>query len=306
MRAPRKIQPGDTIGIVSTSSPTTPEAVGRMKAYFEQLGYAVIVAPNTLVSFGYLAGPPDLRAADFNALLLDPGIRMIVTAMGGSGAEQLIPLIDYDAIAADPKFVLGLSNPASLLNAITAKTGVPTFHGPNGVEFGHEVLTPFTEENFWPLVREKLTLPYIFPVADEIRVLRAGAVVEGPLYGGHLKTIQRLIGTPWAPIWKDSVLFLEEYELGFSDMDKTLTHFKLAGVLDQINGLIFGRPVICQPVQAETLEDILLRVCAEYQFPIISNVPIGHTDDKITVPIGCRVRLNTEKPAFGLLESPTC
>ena len=182
MRPSKRLQPGNTIGIVSTSSPTKPEAVDRMRQYFKQQGYCVTVAPNTLARFGFLAGMPQERASDFNALLHDPSVRMIVTAMGGTGAEHLLPLVDYPAIAADPKLVVGLSNPAILLNAITAQTGVPTIHGPNGVEFGYDELTPFAEENFWPIVRENLSLPYTFPARDEVKVVRGGSVVEGRLY----------------------------------------------------------------------------------------------------------------------------
>jgi muramoyltetrapeptide carboxypeptidase len=101
-------------------------------------------------------------------------------------------------------------------------------------------------------------------------------------------------------------LFLEEVNIILRKIDRALMHFKLAGVFDSIKGLILGQPVECEPVEAETLEGILLRICANHDFPIITNVRIGHTDDKITVPIGCRVRLNTIKPSLELLESPTC
>jgi len=306
MLAPKRLQPGDTIGILSTSSPVDSFAVEHMEDYFRQKGYSVQVAPNILARFGFMAGTPKVRAEDFNSMLHNPAIRMIVTAMGGTGAEHLVPLVDYAALAADPKLIVGLSNPAVLLNAITSVTNVPTIHGPNGVEFGYDELTPFAEENFWPIVSEDLLLPYVFPVNDEIKVVRRGNVAEGRLYGGHIAAMQLLIGTSWAPKWKDSILFLEEVDIKFSRLDRLLTHFRLAGIFDSIRGLVFGQPVECEPVEVETLEDILLRVCADYAFPIVVNVQIGHTDDKITVPIGCRVRLNTVEPAFELLESPTC
>ncbi len=306
MRAPKRLQPGDTIGIVSTSSPTKPEAVDRMKEYLLQKGYSVKVAPHTLASFGFLAGMPQVRANDLNTMLRDPAIRMIVTAMGGAGAAHLLPLIDYKALASDPKMVVGLSDPAVLLNAITSVTDVPTIHGPNGVEFGYDELTPFAEENFWPIVSENLSLPHVFPVGNEIKAIRGDRAVEGRLYGGTMPVVQSLIGTPWAPQWKDSILFLEEVDIQFPRTDRMLTHFRLAGIFDSIKGLIIGQPVECEPVDVETLENILLRICADYDFPIITNVRIGHTDDKITVPIGCRVRLDPIEPCLALLESPTC
>ncbi len=306
-RIPPRLRPGDTVGIISPSSPVTAEAVGRMVAYFEGRGFRVKVAPNALASFGFLAGTPQQRADDLNLMLRDPEVRMVMTSMGGAGAAHLLPLVDYPAMAADPKIVVGLSNPSILLNAITSVAGVPTFHGPNGVQFGgYAPLTPYCEDNLWPLIGAELALPYAFPVRDSIRVLRAGPAVEGPLYGGHLRTNQVLLGTPWEPDWKGALLFLEEDQVELYRTDAMLAHLRLAGVFDAIKGLIVGRPVECDPVEAETLDDIVLRNCAGYDFPIVADVPIGHTDDKLTLPIGCRALLDTREPCLALVESPTC
>ena len=172
MPTPKRLRPGDTIGILSTSSPTEPKALDRIKSYFERKGYSACVAPNTLARHGFMAGTPQIRADDFNLMLHDPKIRMIVTAMGGAGAAHLLPLIDYEALSNDPKMIVGLSDPSVVLNAITSVTDVPTIHGPNGVEFGYDQLTPYSEENFWPIVSQNLELPHIYPVGNEIKVLR--------------------------------------------------------------------------------------------------------------------------------------
>ena len=47
---------------------------------------------------GYLAGSDAQRAADFNAMAADPGIRAIVAIRGGYGTMRLLPLLDYEAI----------------------------------------------------------------------------------------------------------------------------------------------------------------------------------------------------------------
>ncbi len=306
MHLPRRLQPGDTVGIISPSSPTTPGEIARMTSYFEERGYRVQVAPNALASLGFLAGTAQERADDLNLMLRDPKVKMVMTSMGGAGAAHLLPLVDYEAIARDPKIVVGLSNPSILLNAIASTARVPTFHGPNGVEFGGGCpLTPFCESNFWPLVSEVLDVPYCFPVRDSIRILREGDIVEGPLFGGHLGTNQPLIGTPWEPAWQGAILFLEEYKVELQRTDAMLAHLRLAGVFDAIVGLIIGEPLEQDQGQAETLDEVVLRSCAGYDFPIVANVPIGHTDDKITVPIGCRVRLDSVGRSLQLLERPT-
>lgn len=306
MRKPRGLREGDVVGIVSTSSPVTPEAVDRMRCYFESRGYRVKVAPNVLARFGFLAGPAASRADDLNSLLRDPDVRMVVTAMGGAGAAHLLPLVDYDALATSPKIVVGLSNPSVLLNAMTRRASVPTFHGPNGVEFGGLApLTEFTERNFWALVRGEFRIPHAFPVCDGMKVVRDGPAAEGPLLGGDLRGVQLLIGTPWEPNWGGAILSIELFRVELFRLDGFLAHLRLAGVLQGLSGLIVGQPVECDAVEVETLGDIVLRSCEGYDFPIVTGVPIGHTDDKITLPLGCRVRLDCAQGSLELLESPT-
>jgi hypothetical protein len=67
-KCPKSLKPGDTIGIVSTSSPTTKEAVRKMSARFEALGYRVKTGEHVFDSFGFMAGLPETRAFDFNKM----------------------------------------------------------------------------------------------------------------------------------------------------------------------------------------------------------------------------------------------
>ncbi len=307
MRIPRQLQPGDTIGIFSPSSPIESKAVNTMCKYFEQRGYTVNVAPNTLATFGFMAGSPQQRADDLNLLLHDPTVRMVMTSTGGAGAVHLLPLIDYPALAADPKIVVGLSDPSILLLALTSATGVPTFHGPNGVEFGGLCpLTTFTEENFWPMLTGEFSLPYSFPVQEHFQVLRSGKSVEGTLIGGNLERLSLLIGTPWEPDWQGAVLFVEEFLSKDTSFDALLAHLHLSGVFEKICCLLVGKPVQMEGYEQDgvTLEEIILRNCAGYDFPIVSDLLIGHTDDKLTLPIGCRVGLDTGRGLLELYDLP--
>jgi muramoyltetrapeptide carboxypeptidase len=281
--------------------------MGRLRRYLEQRGYGVRIVANALARGGHTAGSPQMRADGVNDMLRDPAVRMIMTSTGGSGAAHLLPLLDYDAMARAPRLIVGLSNPAILLNAITAMTGVPTFHGPNGYNMGHTRITPFSESNFWPLVAGETPIPHEYPVANDIRVLRSGAPVEGRLFGGHLGTIQGLIGTPWAPDWRGALLFVEEIGVDLARIDAMLTHLRLAGVFEVISGLVVGQLVDCQEAtdDGETLEDVIMRACADYAFPIVCSVPLGHTEDKITLPIGVMARLDAARPSLALVESPT-
>lgn len=306
LHCPKCIKSGDTIGVFSPSSPTTKVALNNMKEYFEKRGYKIKLTENVMEKFGFMAGTPEKKAYDFNSLINDPDIKMIMTATGGKSALHLLPLIDYNAIQHNSKIIVGLSDPSIILNAITGKTGLITFHGPNGYNFGHTSITEFSEKNWWSIITGDVKIPYVYPICERVKVIKRGNSIIGRIFGGHLGTIRGLLGTPWIPNLKDAILFIEEIFTEFNMIDTILAHFRLAGVFEMISGLIVGEPVECNEKsypQVESLEDVILRNCEGYNFPIMTNVPLGHTDDKITIPIGAQVCMDLEALSIILLES---
>lgn len=304
MRLPPALHPGDRVAVFSSSSPVEMEVLERTRRYFQERGHPVTIAPHTLDCFGYMAGLPQVRAGDLNHLLRDPQARMLVTAWGGQSAVQLLPLVDAAALANAPKIICGLSDPSILLLALTVAAGVPTFHGCNGVDFGLAGPTPYSEENFWRVVAGGLGLPHPFPLGQQLETLRGGPPVEGRLWGGHLSTIQPLIGTRWLPQWPGAIFFFEEFQAQLARTDAILAHFRLAGVFERLAGMVVGLPLECEPPQAETYPEIILRNCRGYNFPILYGAPVGHTPDALTLPLGCRVRLDAQQKTLELLEQP--
>lgn len=302
----RKLNKGDYIGIFSSSSPTNLEALEKMKKYFTKKGYKIKTTPNILEDFGYMAGTAKQRASDFNMLINDDEVKLIITANGGKSALQLLPLIDYDTIRIKSKGIVGLSDPSILLNAITAKTGLITIHGPNGYSFGHSEISKYSEDNWWKIVSESVEIPYEFPINRDARVIKYGETVSGQLYGGHLSTIRNLIKTEWEPDWDGCILFIEEVFSEFSTIDTMLTYLDYSGVLSKIAGLVIGKLEQCEEKNyklKESFEDIVLRNCKSYNFPIIIDVLLGHTDDKLTLPIGAKVRFNSKDRKIELLDN---
>jgi muramoyltetrapeptide carboxypeptidase len=56
------------------------------------------------------AATPAEIAAEFNALLRDPEVRAIIAHDGGQTVLGYLDLIDFEAITADPKPILGYSD----------------------------------------------------------------------------------------------------------------------------------------------------------------------------------------------------
>ena len=123
---------GQTVAIVAPAS-VTYESLQLQLALeaLQAMGLKAKVGDHVMDRFGYLAGQDRDRAADINAAFIDPEVDAIFALRGGWGASRLLPFIDFDAIRENPKVILGYSDITSLLNAIYAKAGVVSFHGPN-------------------------------------------------------------------------------------------------------------------------------------------------------------------------------
>lgn len=153
----QRVAPGDCVGFFSSSSLTNAERLGNIEKTFAERGYQVKFSKNILRHDGYLAGTAAERVVDFNDLLLDDEVKLIVTARGGKGAAQMLPLIDFDLVAQARKGIVGFSDPSILLNAITGRTGLITIHGPNGYNFGGK-RTDYTMRNWWSFLRNRSAL----------------------------------------------------------------------------------------------------------------------------------------------------
>lgn len=304
---PRALTPKDVVAIVSTSSPApAPEAeVNQLISYFAGRGHRVRVMPHTLAATGYLAGPAIDRAADLMAAFADAEVGLIVPATGGKGSAQMLSLLDYELIKRNPKIMLGLSDPSIVINAITARTGLITLHGPTGYDFSRPTVEPRTEADFWRMATSNVTGTEASE--SEWRVINgAGTQITGPVFGGHLGTIRALIGTQWQPQLNGAILILEDVFVPWVDIDAALTHLRLAGVFNQIAALVFGVPVDCSSDGApESDWDAFILRCVGSTCPILTNVQLGHTSRKLPFPIGARVHvdLNPNRPVIRYCES---
>lgn len=300
---PPAVTAGTGVAIISPSSPVPGEELDRLTAYFADRGHPVTVSAHARAATGYLAGPPADRAADLMAAFAHPGIGLIVPATGGKGAAQLLDLLDYEVIAENPTVFTALSDPVIVANAITARTGLATVHGPTGYDFAREPVNSATADRFWQFVSGRVQGQTVS--GSDWRVPRgAGRVFSGPVVGGHLGTIRALVGTPWMPDTRGAVLILEEVFVPWVQVDTALTHLRLAGVLDHIAGLVVAAPVDSPRADAPdaTYDELILR-CAGGNFPIVTGAEFGHTSTKFPLPLGLDVEVDlTGTPALRYLE----
>ncbi|MGF1674436.1 MAG: LD-carboxypeptidase [Rivularia sp. (in: cyanobacteria)] len=310
---PPRLKPGSVIGIVSPASATfVREELDIVQDAVRALGLVPQLAPHVLDQYGYFAGKDGDRAADINQLFADSKVDAILPIRGGWGCSRILPYLNYEVIQNNPKIIVGFSDITALLVAIHAKTGLVTFHGPNGLTSWRTQQT----ESFRRVLfaGEKLIFKNIKDTDDNDRLMQVkyrirtinSGIVRGRLIGGNLSVFSTLIGSPYLPNLKGAILFLEEIGENIYRIDRFLTHLKLAGVLNQIGGFIFGQCPGCTPgtdYGSLTLEQVLSDHIKPLNIPAWHGATIGHMENILTIPIGSQVEINADSGTITMLES---
>lgn len=300
---PSALKPGDTIAITSPAGAVwDPAQVETFSTILKGFGFNVVLGKTLSEKFGYFAGTDELRAAELNTFFADSNIKGIFCMKGGWGCARLLDKLDFKLIENNPKVLIGFSDITTLLIAITAKTGLVTFHGPVG-NSGWNTWT----SNVFKSVTMNSAIPaaFINPNAEDAIVTINPGTVSGELIGGNLTVIASLMGTVYLPDWKGKILFLEEVKEEPYSIDRMLTQLKLCGVLDVITGFVFGKCAKClaeEPQKAFTFHEVILQHIKPLGIPAFYGAMIGHIENKLTVPLGIKATINADKGSISLEE----
>ena len=305
---PFLISKNATIGIISPASCPTDEQIYHQGVnYLKNIGYNVVESEHVLDTRGYLAGDDGDRASDLNKMFQDPAIDAIICSRGGYGAPRIIDKLDFQAIQNNPKIFIGYSDITSLNLAIWQKTGLVNFSGSMvAVEMGRGI-DSFTEHHFWKMLTTAQPIGLLSnPPENPTTVFNPGKA-EGRLLGGCLSLINVLLGTPYCPDFENAILFIEDIGEEPYRVDRYLAQLKLAGILNQVSGVVIGQFIDCDPNDPEKpnleLDEIIEDYFRPLKIPIITNFAYGHGPLKHIMPIGVQAILDTDQGGIIINES---
>lgn len=297
---------GDTIGIVSPSTPVNKEQSRQFHKgieFLESLGFHTVLGKHVYsTTLGYAASPQE-KARDINHMFADQSIQAIFCAQGGATANACLPYLRWDTIRENPKIFVGISDITVLLNAIHHKTGLVTFHG-NDIMWGlGRNPTKYDKQAFISTLMDG-NIGEIPASRERRKTVRSGSAV-GKLLGGNLHCLLKLAGTPYFPDFHQAILFVEDIGVTSEDCDYLFQQLKQIGVFDQIQGALVGYVDGMQNSEkgAIPMEDVLLQTSAEYDFPILKVEDFGHNCPNAMLPVGGMLRLNADRRLIEVVEN---
>ncbi len=312
---PKKLVKGDEIRIIAPSmsmsiiSKETREIANKR---FQEMGFKLSFGKHIEEIDDFTSSSVKSRVDDLHDAFADKSIKAILTVIGGFNSNQLLDYIDWDLIKKNPKLLCGYSDITILNNAIFAMTGLVTYSGPHYSSFGQKLYFDYTLDYFKKCLMEDKQFevkPSKFWSDDAwyedqdnrkqtknngFLAINEGEA-QGTILGGNFDTFKLLFGTQYMPNLTNSVLFIEDDdESKPHHFDRVLQSLIQQPGFNGIKGIVIGRFQKASEISNTLLNEIIKTKRELDNIPVTSNVDFGHTDPKVTFPIGGSAKLSVK------------
>ncbi|MEP1383059.1 MAG: S66 peptidase family protein [Paraglaciecola sp.] len=338
-KKPNRLEKGDTVAVVSPSwaGPSVfPHVYENGLKVLENWGLIVKEYPSARMSSDPSLSNIKKRAKDINDAFRNSDVKAIFVSVGGDDSVRILPFLNPQVIANNPKIIMGYSDTTTLLAYIN-QLGLVTFNGPT-------IMAGFSQmENlpkaFESHVHDMLFKPsesYTYPsfgvycegymdwgkvenagktntlkLDSGMHVVQGRGKVTGILFGGCIEVLEFLKGTSyWPPVnyWENKVLFLEtsEDKPSIKIIQRILRNYGVQGVFASARALIFARPIFYSEKEKCELEQVIKQVISvefgQPDFPIVINAEFGHCDPQVVLPNGIQLEIDLNVSAIKLKE----
>lgn len=304
MIKPTRLLQNDLIALITpASTPGNLLRVEKGRKFLEDRGYQTVLTPNAMKQRGYLAGSDEERIYDIHWAFENPDVKAIISLRGGYGAGRLLPGINYQLIKANPKIFCGYSDLTTLQMAFFAKAGLITFSGPMvAVDFGGK-LSDYTIDNFFSTIADGW-FGEVTQIEDSDFGGNGKGRAEGIVAGGNLAVFCSMMGSEYLPDPDGKIFFFEDVSEPPYRIDRFLNQLRLNGYFEKAAGFIFGKFTEGDPGDGPTLtqSEVFKDYISMIEKPVITNFPFGHVDDLVTIPLGIRVKIDSDNNKVKFLE----
>jgi muramoyltetrapeptide carboxypeptidase len=270
--------------------------------WWEARGYRVKLAGGVFDRDDYVAGDPKTRARDLMAMFADDEVDVVHCLQGGFGSAQVLPHLDFDLIASNPKPLVGFSDITALHTALRQEAGLATFYGPGLMGVGDPERGAFSTDRLVAVLTGDGGVGEVPKDPDDpySRAIRGGRATA-PLAGGCLWLLMQSIGTPWEIDLDGRVFFFEDVDCPAWYIDGFLVQLAQSGKLDGVRAVVVGDLEKCdwregrpEWPRTKSIEDVLEERLEPLGVPVLYGLPLGHGKHLATIPLGVTATLDAD------------
>lgn len=298
MIIPPYLQLGDTIGIVAPARKISLEELQFSINWLKSKGFQVVFAPNLFAEEHQFAGSDEIRQQSFQAMIDNPNVKAILSARGGYGSARIIDKIDFSHFHENPKWLCGYSDFTVFHSHLASQNISASLHSTMPISMNEETIDN-CNALFDALIGKKMEL------SGHDHPYNQYGTSAGKIVGGNLSILYSMLGSPSDINTNGAILFLEDLDEYLYHIDRMIVALKRAGKFDHLAGLIIGG---MSDMHDNTIpfgysaEEIIMKHCQEYDFPIAFNIPVGHGKDNKTLKLGVSSKLIVSSKGWTLKE----
>lgn len=292
---------GDKIAIVSPAGAVDPTLIDGACDTIRSYGFSPILGRYAKSSFGRFSARDEERIDDFQWALDNPNISAILCGRGGYGCMRIIDQLNFEKFKRMPKWLIGFSD-ITALHALFLHEGFASIHGFMARAFAHNADNHNLIDNIFSILtgefidfdgKHKFAEPFY---TTQCTPLCQVGQAQGQLVGGNLSLLYALQGTPYAIQPEGKILFIEDISERPYHIDRMMQNLRLAGIFNQISGLIVGQFADCEPDPSfgQSIYEIVRNAVGKRNIPIAFNFPLGHVKDNRPLVHGANVILDID------------
>jgi len=298
---PKRIRRGSKVAIVAPSGPVYTDRLLEGLDIIREVGLVPVLGPcvKNLKSDGMHSAPLEDRVNELNWAFGTPEFSAVICAIGGMGSSGVLPYLNYDMIQKSRKPLLGRSDITSLHTGILKHAGLITINGQTPsikLDQGEKFRVSQSESFIRTLELMMSDDPWeSTPFAYNPHIPRtiSPGSASGHAIGGNADTFTRLIGTPYFPDVRGAILFLEDVHRSTEGLAREFLQMKLAGILDQVSGIVIGEFLDGIEGNEPKVEDVLQEYFADGP-PCVYGYPFSHGPVVAPIPIGAQCNLDAD------------
>ena len=311
---PSFLKQGDTIGISAPSA-----GVGRKLDSFDlsletlkKKGFNIKETEHVRVN-DPRGGTAKERGDELNQLFKDKDVDFVMCAAGGDFLNEMIPYISFNTLKKHPKWIMGASDPTSILYPYTTLCDVATIYGCNAGSYDLRPLPKFLKNNLeiiqGNLIEQTSFSKYqsdkpweVEGYVPKTKVSYKATVddleVKGRCIGGCIDGLKDIIGTKFDGAkkfiqkYKDDgfIWYFDNFALSAENLYRTLIQMKYAGWFEYTKAIIVGRTLIESSETGMSYDEALQSIAED--IPLIYQADIGHTSPSMTMINGAILHLS--------------